>query len=345
MALRTIDCSACGATVPYGRLSCPSCGELLASVAGAMRPLRSVAAVATPSALIAEPVAVPDVPTEGLDEPAAAAEPPAPLHEDAEPPDPQPQPALPSVLHEPDQAPAERWLDEDDEPAPDPADVRWPPAIEPAPVSWPAPSALPSAVPGAYLPPTPAPAPLAGPAVAAFDPPAIPAPARAWAGARAAEAGAVGAGAVAPSTVGDELRALTDPAKRDEMVAWLAVAGGTLASLGFLLPWSRTVIGSTGTGYFSSWGFAGPGHLLVVVGLLAIVALAVAGSRVPAWVRLGAPGLLLGGLVLGLAFPYLVGPLGAMPGVWLSVAGALVLVVAAIAALVGTRHEARSQGV
>jgi hypothetical protein len=38
MTTQTIACSACGADVPYGRLSCPSCGELLASVAGARRP-------------------------------------------------------------------------------------------------------------------------------------------------------------------------------------------------------------------------------------------------------------------------------------------------------------------
>ena len=42
MAVRTIGCGACGAVVPYGRLSCPECGELLASVAGAVRRPRLV---------------------------------------------------------------------------------------------------------------------------------------------------------------------------------------------------------------------------------------------------------------------------------------------------------------
>ncbi len=37
MAVRTIGCGSCGAVVPYGRLSCPECGELLASVAGSIR--------------------------------------------------------------------------------------------------------------------------------------------------------------------------------------------------------------------------------------------------------------------------------------------------------------------
>jgi hypothetical protein len=37
MSSRTIVCSDCGEAVPYGRLSCPSCGALLASVAGGAR--------------------------------------------------------------------------------------------------------------------------------------------------------------------------------------------------------------------------------------------------------------------------------------------------------------------
>ncbi|HEX6868089.1 MAG TPA: hypothetical protein VF119_04745, partial [Candidatus Limnocylindrales bacterium] len=38
MTTKTIDCAECGESVPYGRLSCPSCGSLLASVTGG-RPL------------------------------------------------------------------------------------------------------------------------------------------------------------------------------------------------------------------------------------------------------------------------------------------------------------------
>ena len=34
MTTKTIDCVECGESVPYGRLSCPACGALLASVAG-----------------------------------------------------------------------------------------------------------------------------------------------------------------------------------------------------------------------------------------------------------------------------------------------------------------------
>ena len=37
MTTKTIVCADCGAAVPYGRLSCPACGALLASVAGGPR--------------------------------------------------------------------------------------------------------------------------------------------------------------------------------------------------------------------------------------------------------------------------------------------------------------------
>src|SRR5687768_3282748 len=41
MSPQSIVCTTCDAAVPYGRLSCPACGELLASVAGAARPAKT----------------------------------------------------------------------------------------------------------------------------------------------------------------------------------------------------------------------------------------------------------------------------------------------------------------
>jgi hypothetical protein len=391
MAVRTIDCTACGSTVPYGRLSCPACGELLASVAGAMRPLRSVADVAEPRS-VASPSQDPGGPLADLtparpgwsDGPGSE---PADRAGDRQPePEPEPEPEAEPTAAEPEPPVAEpgptaaiveptaaepeppvagpERTGTDEEPDRSRDALGWPPAIEDArpggsvprwdgapPPAWPPPIqssgvGVAAAMPGAYLPPSPVPlgeaAAFASAAPARSDGPALPAPARAWAGLRADEPPAVGHDR---SSVTDELRALTDPSKRDEMIGWLAVAGGTLASLGFLLPWSRVVIGSNGVGYFASWGFAGPGHLLVVVALLAVVALALVGVRVPVAIRLGAPGLFLGGLIIGVAWPYLVGPLGALPGVWLSLFGAATLTVASIAALVGTRHGGRAQDV
>src|SRR6185312_8119403 len=45
MMSKTFDCAECGASAPYGRLSCPSCGALLASVTGALKPALRAAQV------------------------------------------------------------------------------------------------------------------------------------------------------------------------------------------------------------------------------------------------------------------------------------------------------------
>ena len=76
------------ATVPYGRLSCPACGELLASVAGAARPTRTRAATAraTKSRTTgrAAPAVLLDVPPQTADAPP----PPSELDADQAPPAP-----------------------------------------------------------------------------------------------------------------------------------------------------------------------------------------------------------------------------------------------------------------
>ena len=131
-------------------------------------------------------------------------------------------------------------------------------------------------------------------------------------------------------------------ARVDEMIGWVAVAGCALAGLGFLIPWSRTVIGAGGVSYTDQWGLAGPGALIVVLALAAIGVLAVLPNPVPAWLRLGIPALAVGALLVGLIWPYALGPLGALPGAMLSLAGALLLAVSAVVCLVVDRHE-RSQ--
>ncbi|MEX1171066.1 MAG: hypothetical protein WEG56_00500 [Chloroflexota bacterium] len=142
----------------------------------------------------------------------------------------------------------------------------------------------------------------------------------------------------ASADTGDDPVSLLDPARRNEAIDWVGVAGGTVAAVGFLLPWSGSVIGAAGIEYFDRWGFAGPGHPLVVLALLAVVALAAIQNPVPAWVRLGIPGLSLGVLVVGLVWPYLFGPLGADAGALLSVIGAFILGAAAVASLASDRH-------
>jgi hypothetical protein len=112
-----------------------------------------------------------------------------------------------------------------------------------------------------------------------------------------------------------------------------------MAVLGFLLPWSRVVIGSSGIGgYFDSWGLASPTHVLVVLGLLAVLALGILETPLPSWLRTGVLGLALGGLLLGLTWPYLIGPLGADVGVLVVAIGGIALVIGGAVASWATRH-------
>ena len=99
------------------------------------------------------------------------------------------------------------------------------------------------------------------------------------------------------------------------------------------------MIGAEGASYIDQWGLAGPGHLLVVLGIVAIAVLAVVENPVPAWLRLGIPGVAVGSLLVGLTWPYLFGPLGGRPGLMVSLVGALLLLAAGIACLVADRAD------
>jgi hypothetical protein len=389
MTTESIVCGTCAAAVPYGRLSCPSCGELLATVSGGRRV--ASAAVAPP----ATPAVLQDIgPTRG----AAVAEgssgrrrtrrprqaelpwgaddggadpgrgpdstpAPAPatdaspanghaaeddglfgVRDDAEPvaaarsrpvaDDPEddhdvglPTPArpIPSVLA--DVPPEPTWAVAGYAPAttsapPAPVAPLGAPAAgtAAAPAFGTMPSVATPPPPGAYLPPIPA------------QPAGPPAPARAWAGHDGDAAGTPGGGQTTSGAV------TVDRARVTEFIGWLSVAGSALAAVGFLLPWSDSVIGASGVGYFDRWGLAGPLHVLVVLGLLAILALALTSNPIPLWVRVGLPGLGLGALLLGLVWPYLLGPLGSSAGVLIVSIGAACLGVAGLLALVGDRH-------
>jgi hypothetical protein len=184
--------------------------------------------------------------------------------------------------------------------------------------------------PGAYVPPV-IPAIPAGP----------PAPARAWAGHPAADDAA--AAADAPSTAASG--ALVDAARLPEFVGWLAVAGSAMAAVGFVLPWGISVIGGSGVGYFDRWGLAGPFHPIVVLGLLAILGLALVRNPIPLWIRVGVAGIALGALLFGLVWPYLFYLPGTGPGVLVVAVGAIILLVAGIIALVADRHDAEDRAV
>ena len=345
MSTQSIACAACGAAVPYGRLACPACGELLASVAGTGRRVvagasiggtrvesltdmdRGATAATAPPMPDGLAAIIPDASTTSASPPplmvgSSLADEDAPLAASA---------ALPAVRYEPaiDTADAEQdeQDDEDDE------DMGLPVAAARA--SMPIPDVLlpvDSSAPGAYVPPTAIPA---GPA----------APARAWAGTNgAAAAAASGAAAVvsdgvAPTDATGPRFAGLDQATAQEWAGWLAVGGTALALIGFVLPWAATMIGSPGIDYTDRWGLAGPGHPFVVLGLLAVLALALLRNPVPIWLRIGLPGVILGTLLLGLVWPYLWSDvLGTTLGVYITALGAVLLLLSGMVALVSDRH-------
>jgi hypothetical protein len=146
--------------------------------------------------------------------------------------------------------------------------------------------------------------------------------------------------AVRPNTRPGRATALLDVA------GWFVIVGATMSVLGFLLPWSATVIGSNGIGgYFDSWGLASPTHLFVLLGLLAVLALGILQSPIPAWLRSGVLGLALGGIVIGLAWPYLVGRLGGEVGVMVTALGGVALIVGGGVATWAARHAESEPGV
>jgi hypothetical protein len=125
----------------------------------------------------------------------------------------------------------------------------------------------------------------------------------------------------------------------DDLPGWLVAAGAGIATVGFFLPWAHRLIAASGEGYFNAWGLGAVMHLPVFAAALVTLGLAVLPNRVPGWLRAGVLPLVLGGLVLGLAWPYVfVGPLRGQFGSLLEAFAGLVLVTGGILALRAERH-------
>ena len=299
MASRTTVCPSCQEAVPSGRLACPSCGLLLAAVAGATprrRPRKSGATTA-----VAAPVAT------TAPGPAGAYVPPS-------------TPSGPFLL------PARAW-----------AGIT---SATPRPMAGLGMGARPMATAGASMS-------LSSAGAAGLH---VKGPARAPSPPSSRPAGSPVPNApttVAPTPASPTTAATAMVGAPDETQAvwleatagWLMIIGSAVAILGFLLPWSRSVIGAEGVGsYFDTWGIANPSHVLVVLALAAALGLAVIANPIPTWIRTCAAGLALGGLLVGLTWPYLFGPLGAGPGVLAILVGGVMLGAAGILDLVEARH-------
>jgi hypothetical protein len=376
MTAQSIVCGSCSNEVPYGRLSCPSCGELLASVSGSRRSSSAMAARS----------AVPDVLYDAGEAPTAAVVD-GPLASEAAPRDPEAE--LPwaastthgarDVGHTHDAAVAagsDGWDAAAGAAADGGADSASINGLEGASSTagpaWAVGTAgLGAAKTPAYMPrpvraaPAPAVSDLvasqhvasayvASPSVA--DPP-VPSPSFAGPGAYVPPMPVtMPAGPPAPAREwaghaptpegrlddGADPTAAATPADRQarfaEFVGWLSVAGAAFGAVGFLLPWGMVVIGSSGVGYFDRWGLSGPGHLIVALAMLAILGLALVKNIIPVWIRTGLIGLGVGAYLLGLVWPYVFALPGTGPGAVIAAVGAVALTVAGLLALIADRH-------
>ena len=314
-------CAACGADVPPGRLACPACGELLASVGGS--PVRAVHR-GTMAAPEETSVLEPEAPNGGPEPPAAAHEPAIGQARG-----PQPEPATIS------------W------PQPEPVATRGPERAPERRPTWGGTVARPAAPVAADVPP----GSIAGPPISptdAFAPGALFAgamsadpvdplgPAPAPAGARSSGLPAWKRPPLPRTPVSIEL-----PVLDQELGERLVAGAAGLTAAAFLLPWGVIVVGAPSWG--APWmaiGALGSSNWLALLALLGAVALALRGQRVADWIRLGVIPFGLGSLVLGIAWPYVLGPIGSGIGPLVLLAGALALVGLGLLGVRPARHPA-----
>jgi hypothetical protein len=320
MATRTVVCPECAEPLPYGRLACPSCGALLASVAGAGRRIDLPVA----DEVAEEPLLAPE--EDPSPEPAADAPAPPPTW-------PEP-PEIPSVLGEwtgPD------WSDGVDE-SPGADHVEETPvesavaAEEPAAeVAGVADIEEPYVPAGAYMPPS---------AVLAPEVSAAPLSAAASSAAASSAAGPSAVSSARPRRPGSAPLLADLPLDApDDLPGWLVVAGAAAGAIGFFLPWAHRVIGASGDGYLSSWGFGALMNVPIFIAVFVTLVLAVMPTRVPAWLRTSVLPLVVGGLVIGTVWPYvLYGPLNGRLGSVIEVFAGLLLVFGGVLALRAVRH-------
>lgn len=312
-----VVCPECGEAVPAGRLACSSCGALLASVVRVQGPATR-GPVAEQRAQGAVTIAPEDAST--LMEEIEEAEVDPAFGE------PEPEGPVSRPVAEVSAAQAARTR----EPSPIDAILR-----DAGEDDEPDSHGAPARSTGGYIAPAPAaltPVAVAAPAAMAA---AVPAPSWPGAGANAAVASAPVAG-----SAGRRLPI----ALPDMRAGWLTTVGAALGLLAFLLPWPGNgdqVIGTSGgTGWFDRWGLAATPNLVFILAELTVLALAFLAIGVPAWIQFGVLPLVVGGILLGVAWIYLTRPFGADIGIVVLGLGASLQVAGGVWAL--RRTEARS---
>lgn len=126
----------------------------------------------------------------------------------------------------------------------------------------------------------------------------------------------------------------------DELEGWLVALGGGIGVLGFVLPWWPLFNGLEG--YFSKWGLA-IGHLPMFIALITLAALAILPNRIAPWVRTGVGGMVAGGILFGLVWPFLEGG-GQQIGSMLAAMGAFLLIAGGIIAVAPSRRAKTPDG-
>jgi hypothetical protein len=359
MATKVMVCPQCESPVVTGRFSCQSCGVVVAAVASDARRFARPEPVVPP---VLEPAA-PD--------PELAGEEPRSFADEAEafdaalvderiayateadgfdaPPAAEslaigPEPASPAtnVVAASTGAPVDGW--------PVAAQPQWPPSsaeAAPAAPSWPAQPAWP---PVRDAPVTQEP-PQRTPAGAYLPPSAVLPP-----------GDALPAAKLGPNDESNSRRSLAERFALGDEDGPLGLAatlpgrtialGAAIAGLGFLLPWAEIVIGSAGVGGFlDQWGLAGPGHWVILLLLMTVGGLAVVGERTSVRVGTSTAAIVVGALLLGLAFPYVMGPLREAVGVYVTLTGALVMIAGGLLARAAPldhstpRHEPAGESV
>ena len=310
-------CPECGAEVPIGRLSCGACGALLASVdrhvaAGpaSERGMTSGWDAAAPT--LAAP---PTTPVEAAPPATASTQDAPPLDAPhVAPGDASAQPEAPSAAQREEQPPATFA-------AADEIELPRPP-MPPIPGAYLAPSVVMRSVPIAVTQPI------------AVAPATQPVP-----DARPAPAYASGSPPRGPASISPIEPAAGSPARVPVLELPFAIApgigpklvaaGAGLAVVAFVLPWipdgGVVIGGSSGSGYFATWGLAAVGNVLPFLLAWVSLVLAVLPNRVPRFASLGVLPLLLGGVYAGLGWTYLIAPLGTGIGIWALAVGALLL--------------------